>query len=390
MTTSLPSLPQVAAFCALRNPYSPAQESQPMFHAAMLELTVYHLERTPGYRRWLADAGISIDVLAASRDWSLLPPIHANYFKRHLPSSSDVMPTTEFRSSGTSGQKSVMHYDTPGLHALMHMSDRIFEYYGWHTPHTPCNYLLFAYELTQGEEDSGDFSGSAKTDQFLCKYAPSARVVHALRRTGRNDGISHEFDPYGAIRSLQEFAAEGLPVRIFGFPAFLWFVLQRMRDLDLPPLTLHPDSLVMTGGGWKTHIAQEIDKYHLHQRLGEQLGIAKERCRDGYGSVEHPVPYIECAHHRFHVPTYARALVRDSYDMRVLDYGTPGLLHLMSPYLMSCPAHSMVLGDLATLLPGGDCDCGNPTDSFVLHGRAGNQKNRSCALAAAELIERGI
>ena len=67
----------------------------------------------------------------------------------------------------------------------------------------------------------------------------------------RHNGHGNEFDPFGVIRALQDFAEQGLPVRMLGFPAFLWFALERMRELGLPPLQLHPESLVFLGGGWK-------------------------------------------------------------------------------------------------------------------------------------------
>ncbi|EJM97490.1 acyl-protein synthase [Herbaspirillum sp. YR522] len=371
-------LPHVAALCALTQAYLPEQESQPWFNAAMHELTQYHLLQTPGYASWVAASGV--DVQALGDDWHRLPPLYAAYFKQYLPRSREVLQTTELHSSGTSGQKSHMHYDTDALQALMHMSNRIFAHYGWDRPQQRCNYLLFAYEANAAMQASG----SARTDEFLCTYAPAARVVHALRSNGQ---MGHEFDIHGVIRALHEFAEEGLPVRIFGFPAFLWFVLERMRVVGAAPLKLHAESLVLTGGGWKTHAALEIDKQVFRRRIQDQLGIAGERCRDGYGAVEHGVPYIECAQHRFHVPSYARAVVRDVADMRLLDYGEPGLLHLMSPYIRSSPAHSMVLGDLAVLLPPGQCTCAIPTASFQVLGRAAPGKHRNCAIAASELIK---
>lgn len=383
------SLPHVAAFCAIPDPYLPAHQSEPMFHDAMLELTRYHAQHTPGYANWLQLSGQSVESLAASRDWRAFQPIHTSYFKRHLPQSNETLPATELHSSGTSGQKSRMRYDDHALQSLMAMSDRIFDHYGWNTPQQACNYVLLSYEPEPFPDSVGNMAGNARTNQFLCKYAPIAQAAYALRATGRA-GASHAFDSYGVIRSLQAFAEEGLPVRILGFPSFLWFVLERMRDLCIAPLNLHPDSLVLTGGGWKMHAAQAISKTVMHQRLGEQLGIPAERCRDGYGAVEHGIPYIECAHHRFHVPTYARAYVidpRTGHVMQGTDDGEPGLLQLQAPYLMSSPAHSVLPGDLATLMPAGECRCGLPTGSFVIHGRAGSGKQRNCALAAAELIK---
>ncbi|UTH75538.1 acyl-protein synthase [Chromobacterium sp. IIBBL 290-4] len=371
-------LNHVETLCMMDQPYQTGPECDRLFDAAMRELTEYHCEHSPGYRSWLEQNGLDAAKLASLRDWSALPPIFANYFKRNLLLSKTGEDALELTSSGTTGQKSRMRYDERSIRAAQRMVDRIFDHYGWNTPEQPCNYLLLSYE------PAGAITlGTAYTDQFLCKYAPVNRAVYALRHNGKGN----EFDPFGTIRALQEFAAEGLPVRIFGFPAFLWFTLERMREMGVPPLQLHPDSLVFLGGGWKTHADQAIAKTELYRRLGEQLGLPDARCRDGYGSVEHPVPYVECPHHHFHVPAYARAYVRRTSDLAVQPYGEPGFLHLVSPYITSSPAHSMLLSDLAALQPAERCGCGLASDWFELLGRAGTSKSRSCAIAASELIK---
>ncbi|EQB99504.1 hypothetical protein [Photorhabdus temperata] len=372
------SLAYVDALCALDHPYRADSACDQLFDAAMRELTRYHCEHTSGYHQWLKANGLDDQKLETLNDWARLPPIFANYFKHQLLLSTTGQDALELTSSGTTGQKSRMRYDTRSIQAAQNMVERIFEYYGWNTPQQPCNYLLLSYE------PAGAITlGTAYTDQYLCKYAPVNQACYALRHNGKGN----EFDPFGVIRSLQEFAVQGLPVRMLGFPAFLWFALERMQEMGLPPIQLHPESLVFLGGGWKTHADKAIPRSLLYQRLGEQLGIPDERCRDGYGSVEHPVPYVECRHHHFHVPTYARAYIRDTANMAVQPYGKPGFLHLTSPYITSSPAHSIVVSDLAVLHSAVECGCGLATDWFELLGRAGTSKSRSCAIAASELIK---
>lgn len=367
------------ALCALQEPYRSNATTDLLFDDAMREITTYHCQRSPGYRQWLLANGLQETDLPRLQEWSRLPPIFANYFKQRLLLSDTGVDALELTSSGTGGQKSRMRYDDRSMKAGQGMVDRIADFHGWHTPDTPCNYLILNYEPA-----GVSALGTAYTDQFLLKYAPVNQVKYALRHTGEN----HEFDPFGVIQTLQAFADEGLPVRIFGFPAFLWFTLERMRRLNCEALQLHPDSLVLLGGGWKTHQHHEIPKSVLYRRLGEQLGIADERCRDGYGSVEHPVPYIECAHHHFHVPVYARAFIRDPSDFSLRAYGERGLLHLISPYITSSPAHSVVMSDMASLHRAEQCGCGIQSDWIEISGRAGTSASRSCALAASELIKR--
>lgn len=369
--------PHSDALCALPAPYCADAMPPGLFDLAMLEISEFHSEYTPGYRHWLNANGLDVQDLARVSDWSLLPPIFASFFKHQLLLSPTGANALELTSSGTSGQQSRMRYDERSLNGAQSMVERIFRHYGWFTPQTPCNYLLLSYE------PKGRISlGTAFTDQFLCRFAPVNRIAYALR----NSADGHQFDLFGVVAALQSFAEEGLPVRIFGFPAFLWQTLQHMHATGVADVQLPADSLAFFGGGWKTRASEEIPKAKLYARIEQQLGIDTTRCRDGYGAVEHAVPYIECSHHHFHVPVYAKAIVRDPGDLSVLPYGRRGLLGFVSPYISSSPAHAVVMSDLATLYPGSRCGCGLSGDWFELHGRAGTSAGRSCAMAAAELL----
>lgn len=369
--------PHSDALCALSQPYCPESVPAGLFDRAMAEISRFHSEHTPGYEHWLNTNGLTVTDLDSLDDWSRLPPIFASFFKQQQLLSPTGADALELTSSGTSGQKSRMRYDERSLAAAQYMVERIFHHYGWDSPQTPCNYLLLSYE-----PEASITLGTSFTDQFLCRFAPVNRVAYALRRTGGG----HEFDGFGVISALQSFAEEGLPVRIFGFPAFLWQTLQRMQTTGVADLRLAADSLTLFGGGWKTSAAQEIPRRKLYERIHQQLGVDIARCRDGYGAVEHPVPYLECAHHHFHVPVYSKVFVRDPSDFSVLPYGRPGLLSAVSPYISSSPAHAVVMSDLATLHPGASCGCGLDSDWFELHGRAATTAGRSCAMAASELL----
>ncbi|MBC3372550.1 acyl-protein synthase [Pseudomonas sp. SWRI92] len=369
--------PYADALCALPQPYGCDLVPAGLFDKAMAEISLFHCHHTPGYENWLNANGLTVGDLEHLTDWSRLPPIYANYFKQRLLLSPTAEDALELTSSGTSGQKSRMRYDERSMAAAQGMVANIFDHYRWNTPDSPCNYLLFSHE-----PEAANRLGTAYTDQLLCRFAPANRFAYALRRTGK----SHEFDVFGVIAALQSFAEEGLPVRIFGFPALLWHVLERMTDTGQLDLKLHPASLVFLGGGWKKQAAEEIPRQQVYERITRQLGIEPHRCRDGYGAVEHAVPYIECEHHRFHVPVYSKVFVRHPASFSVQPFGEAGLLSFVSPYISSSPAHAVVMSDLATLHPA-TCECGLKTHWFELHGRAGTSASRSCAMAAAELIK---
>jgi hypothetical protein len=157
--------------------------------------------------------------------------------------------------------------------------------------------------------------------------------------------------------------------------------------MNIGPMKLNPDSLVFLAGGWKGHAKQEVTKTVLYKLITEMLGIPDERIRSSFGSVEHSIPYIECAHHNLHIPVWSKVFIRDFKTLEVVGYGKPGFLQFVSPYITSVPAQGVMMGDMARLWPASSCPCGLKNDFFEILGRAGTSANKSCAAAAAELMK---
>lgn len=372
-------LKKVEEFCLNDKPYDHFSESDQNFLEAMREITLWHTEKSPFYKKYVEQKKFNIDSLKTLDDCLNIPHLWAHFFKQSeilsIPRDEVFLHLT---SSGTTGQKSQIFFDEWTIRSAQKMVDSIFENNQWVTPDQKTNYILLSYET-----ESSSKLGTSYTDNFLCKYAPVNEVFTTLKLTGEG---THEFDIFGTVDSFIRFAESGLPTRIFGFPAFLYFALERMKKLGIPPVTMHKDSLVFLGGGWKGHADKEIRKEELYSLCEEMLGIPNERLRDGFGSVEHCVPYVECSKHRFHVPVWSRVFIRDFETLQKLTEGEIGFLHFVSPYITSMPAHSVIMGDKASLHS--DCGCECKTPYFIIHGRAGTSKNKSCAMAASELLKK--
>jgi len=363
----------------LTEPYAFSKEWEQLFVSAMLESVEWHRRGSEFYQKVLNMRGFDPSRVRTLADLELIPSIPAAFFKSHeLLSVPKVSSLMHFTSSGTTGQKSQIYFDDWSFRSGQRMVDSVFNYFKFVTPVTQTNYLLYSYET-----DSDSKLGTAYTDNYLCKYAPVQNGFYALRKTGTG---GHDFDVFGCIAQLARYEAEGLPVRIFGFPSFLFFTLNRMRDLKSKKLKLSSDSLVFLGGGWKGYADRAVSKEELYELISEYLGIPNGRIRDSFGAVEHPIPYGECAHHHFHVPVWSRVMIRDVRTFRPCGFREAGFLQFLTPFITSVPAHSVVMGDLASLYPAQDCPCGIESPFFVIHGRAGTTKNRSCAVAAAELL----
>ena len=121
--------------------------------------------------------------------------------------------------------------------------------------------------------------------------------------------------------------------------------------------------------------------------MNRVLGIPADRIRDVYGMVEHGVPYVTCEHGHFHVPVYSRVCAVSPHTMEILPNGETGLLKLITPYIRSTPALSILSTDLGCVEE--NCPCGRPGKYIVLKGRGGVKKYAGCGISAAQLLNRG-
>jgi len=370
----------VERFCTISEAYAPDGKYEGLFVEAMREVTAWHMARSPWYRKFAELNGIAPERLRSMADVLALPPVHASFFKAHEVRSITMDEVAvHLTSSGTTGQKSQMFFDAFTIGHAREMVDHAMRARGVYGD-APANYLVNAYEPYEGLK-----VGTSNTNQYLMSYAPVADRFWTLRCVGEG---RHEFDAFGAMERLAEWSEGDAPVRIIGFPAFLHFILERMRRRGRPDSRLPEGSWVIFGGGWKGHADRAIPKEDLYADIERQLGIPSERIVETYGSVEHSVPYVDCRMHRLHQPTWSRMLVRDVRTLEPVPDGVPGFLSFVSPYITSVPAHSVVMGDLGVRRGADECVCGDhPTPWFEVLGRAGVSANKSCAAAAAELLK---
>ncbi len=368
------ALSAVQALCDIRDPYKEGQDE--LFLRAMHQNIRWHDRRSDFYRKFLDHRNFSH--LQQSSSLENIPYLPANFFKKYeILSISRRDVTTHLTSSGTLGQKSQMFFDDWSLSIAQRMVADIFYHNSWMS-WKETNYLLLTYESAENLK-----LGTSFTDYFLCRFAPIKSLFCALRANGEG---GHQFDLMGSIDQLKGYDSS-LPLRLFGFPSFLYFILNRMKKINLKLAFKNPESLVFLGGGWKGHADQAISKSELYDLIQDRLGINPNRIRDGFGSVEHCIPYIECINHHFHVPTWSRVLIRDLKTLEVLPQGEKGFLQLISPYITSVSANSVLMTDLAAWYGPEECGCEIKTPWFEVSGRATLSQNKSCAVTASELLK---
>lgn len=352
--------------------------SEDLFVSAMKESILYHKANNELYNGLLERDNFDVDCIKSTADLHKIPTIPANFLKYHEVLSikkEDVK--VHATSSGTMGQKSQVFLDGNTLRRGRKMAIKVMWYHRLMS-FLPTNYLILGYEPVKTNN-----KGNVQLQQQMTKFAYPKERVYALRRIGDD----YELDYFGMINGLQRFNKQIFPVRIMGFPSYLYMLITMMKKAGIAPLKLNKKSVVMTGGGWKRHDDMMIDKSEYYQLIEDYLGIPKENCRDFYSAVEHSVAYPECKNHHMHVTIWSRVIVRDTQTLEPLGFDKPGFLNFISPFVSSQPISSIIMGDLGVLRDGSGCGCGIKTPYFEVLGRAGASRLKSCAIAANDYLK---
>ena len=349
------------------------------FLRAVRDSCAYHIKHCPAYRRICEAEGFSPGCLNRIDDLEKIPVLPTLFFKRHHVSSMPAWRQAfQVTSSGTSGSFSRVGFDWGCVFAEVPMVLRLGFYHRLVSPR-PAHYVVLGYK--PGRQDK---MGVARTMFGLTHFAPPLTRSYALEW---RDG-SYVPDLEGAVRRLRGLEKSLFPTRIVAFPSYLWFGMRRLEELGLS-VRLPRGSRVLLAGGWKQHYAQEVDKDTLYALAERVLGIGEEHIHEFFGAVEHPVFFNSCQNHRFHVPAYARVIIRDVRTLKPLPMGEAGLVNLITPLINATPVTSVMTDDLGTLTPGEDCGCGLSSPVLTILGRAGLSDITTCAAGAAELLGKG-
>lgn len=358
------------------NAFDTSPAARGLFTDSMREMAAFHIAHSPVYRGICEQHGFKPEDVRSHEDIVHIPHIFVSAFKEHrLTSVPDEEIYLTLTSSGTQGQKSQINLDRISFDRQAGMRRLIVRSLGL-TSEEPVNYLVFSYAL----DIAGD-RGAAHTFNVYTSFAPAADKHFALRADATGQP---SFDVDYTLATLTRYAESGLPLRVVGFLAFSFVTLKEMQKRGMR-LQFPPQSLLITGGGWKSHTGETVSFEQYAELVHERLGITPDRIRDFYGMVEHGVPYMSCGHRHFHVPVFANVAAINPGTLAACEPGEVGLLKLQTSYIRSAPSISVLSTDLGHIAS--DCACGIPGDYITLAGRAGVSKHAGCAISASQLIK---
>ncbi|MCL5036796.1 MAG: acyl-protein synthetase [Chloroflexi bacterium] len=353
-------------------------ETNDLFLGAMQENFAHHYHGSEIYRGLCDRTGFTPDDLKTYDDIPGIPSIFVTVFKNHtilsVPQDQIELVLT---SSGTGGMKSRTHLDPASLSRIRRIVFNIYGAFGMVDEKHETDYICFTYD----PDVAGDI-GTAFSDKLLASLTAQGNVFWAIKYDEKAGDF--RLDIEGCLDALEKYSHNKRPFRILGFPSFAYELMKEYKKRKNKNFNFGDRSYMITGGGWKTLGDKEIPKPVFRKEVGEWLGMPPENIRDLYGLVEHGVPYCECERGNFHVPIYSRAYVRHPGTLQLLPEGETGLLQLVTPYLNSFPALSLLTSDLGRVYK--NCPCGRSAPVLELAGRGGVRKLKGCAIAALDFL----
>ena len=252
-----------------------------LFLGAVLDNVRFHQKYNPAYRRMLKAEGFSVNSLERIEDLHRIPPIPTAFFKRHTLWTMDPgCLAVRATSSGTGGLVSRIGLEWAALARGAAMAAGLGKARGLFSP-VPANYIVLGYEPHRENQ-----TAISKTQRASLLYAPPLQVKYALKRGA--GGYRPDFP--GVKQALERYAGQKVPVRLVGFPAYLYFLLLELKREGLR-FRFPAGSMVLLGGGWKQFYREQPEKEVVYRLLKEVLGLGEESCREFYGAVEHPSMY---------------------------------------------------------------------------------------------------
>ena len=330
----------------------------------LVELTKFHRDNCPEYRRFLDAIGFDEKNVKSVSD---IP-----FFPVRLFKSVDLLsiPRDEvfktMTSSGTTGQSvSKIFVDKETAMIQQKVMIKILGDY-WGKKRLP----LLVIDSKETVRNRQMFTARGAAIMGLQVVAKD--IVYAL-----NDDMSLNIDAVKAF--LDKYSGQRFVM--FGFTFIVWQhlykVFEKEGPFDIKKYDLS-DAFLMTGGGWKKLISESISQDEFKSRMRETFGIG--HFLDHYGMVEQTgCIYAECECGHLHASNYSDVIIRDPEDFSVKPIGEKGIIQAVSVLPHSYPGHSLLTEDEGMVLGEDDCPCGRKGKYIKIIGRLKSAEIRGCS-----------
>lgn len=193
--------------------------------------------------------------------------------------------------------------------------------------------------------------------------------VKLLDPNARNELKKYGIDIDLMMQEIPKRAAEKTPGLIFGLTAAFTVLLDASKKTNIS-FELHPDTKIITFGGWFTYGGQIIHPDKFRSEISKLFHVSEQNIRDIYTFTETDVLFAECEHHRKHVPPWADIIIRDVETLLPVENGEKGLLNIINPLTHSYAGVSILIDDMVRVYPEKQCPCGRYGKTIEVFSRA--------------------
>ncbi len=347
-------------------PYSLSKEEKTVFlNKQLIQLTRYHYEHCPEYKKILDSLSFDVDNIS---DYTDIPFLPVRLFKNYeLKSVAKEVVVKTLTSSGTTGQQvSKIFLDKQTSSSQSRVLTKIVS----------------------------SFLGKQRVPMLILDT--SAVIKNRAMFSARGAGILG-FSIFGTDRlyaldeemklnlpSIKSFLEKhkGETIFLFGFTFMIWQHFYK----ELKASGYRPDlanGVLIHGGGWKKLISEAVSPSDFKKALYEVCGI--DHVYDYYGMVEQTgTIYVECEFGHLHTSIFSDVICRRPKDFSICDYGEEGIIEVVSVLPESYPGHVLLTEDTGIILGEDDCPCGRKGKYFSINGRIKNAEIRGCSDTYAE------
>ncbi len=238
-------------------------------------------------------------------------------------------------------------------------------------------------------------SRSAARTHFLFDVEMDADLLRTLQASSSNNeahGRTQHFLEVAvrgrdrahaqARQFLRRARSDGRRVLIFGPPSQVNEACLRILA-EGTAVHLEHDSIVVTGGGWKT--SEKIAREELLGRIEKALGIPESHVVDTYSTSECNCVFMSCSEGRYHVPPVIEVVALDDCLAPIPGDDAFGIIGFLDPFALSYPGF-VITGDEGRLVRG-RCACGLTGWSVVGEiERAAGFEAKGCAGVIASVL----
>ncbi len=169
----------------------------------------------------------------------------------------------------------------------------------------------------------------------------------------------------------------GKTILIFGFTYMVWQYLIRKLENANSSLDLS-NGIMLHSGGWKKLTSEAVSATDFFERFKAVTNC--ERVHNFYGMAEQVgTIYVECEHHRLHVPVFSDVLIRNPLNWQPEEGNKEGLVQLLSILPRSYPGHSLLTEDVGEITGIDNCPCGRLGKTIRIIGRLPRSETRGCS-----------